>query len=189
VQVDAVAGIRSAVKHLVSLGHRRIAFIGPRQKDAGWVSERVDGFLIAARAYGIAATEMDVIYPSREIGFSDTPSNPGYRCGVDAAKKMLSGQSYTAVVAANDFVAIGILDAAASLGVRVPEDLSVVGYDDVEESGFCSLTTVHRPASAVGVEAAAHIIRRLNAPQSDVRNTDFVAPILIVRASTRRLDV
>jgi DNA-binding LacI/PurR family transcriptional regulator len=132
VTVDQVAGAAAATRHLLELGHRTVWHVaGP----ADWLEarQRVDGWMAALEAAGAAP-------PPLVAG--DWSASSGYEIG----KRLASVRDVTAVFAANDQMALGILRAMHEAGRDVPRDLSVVGFDDIPEAQFFTppLTTVHQ---------------------------------------------
>ncbi|MGW4962164.1 substrate-binding domain-containing protein, partial [Nonomuraea sp. NPDC004186] len=109
--------------------------------------------------------------------------------GYDAARRLLADDDVTAVFAANDQMAVGVLQAAAELGRKVPDDLSVVGFDDLDFAPFLipPLTTVRQDLATVGRRCLEHLITQIEAPQkveASAPASRFVRPELVVRAST-----
>jgi DNA-binding LacI/PurR family transcriptional regulator len=173
-----------AVEHLYALGHRDIAFIkGQRfssDTDARWEAIR---HAMAAAGLRIAPQHI-----SRLEG--DAPSHdPGYT----ATRKLLaSGHGFTALFAFNDVSAIGAIRALREAGLRVPQDVSVVGFDDVQSAAYQNpaLTTVRQPLHTMGILAAAQVLEQIaqitqvattyRAPVQQI----VVSPELIVREST-----
>ncbi len=170
--VDSADGMRQAVEHLASLGHTRCAFVsGPRRS---WSNQqRHKGLRSAARRFGIEA----VI-----IG----PVAPQFDSGVTAAEAVLEA-GVTAAIAYNDLVAVGILSRMAELGVRVPEEFSIVGFDDIALAAMVTppLTTVALPTALAGraaVELLLGGLERAEVPASCV--TRRLPARLVVRGST-----
>src|SRR5690606_19506396 len=165
---DHQTGARLALDHLAAAGHKRIAHIeGPRPS-------RCEGYLVAMRRHSLAPYIMVEAADSSEDG------------GKAAAIALLTREPRpTAIFAANDVVALGVLTAAAELGLRVPEDLSVVGYDNTHlaASEHISLTSVDLPRRAMGRTAAALLSDRISEPVKAARLRE-VTPELIVRRST-----
>ncbi|WP_425582056.1 LacI family DNA-binding transcriptional regulator [Streptosporangium fragile] len=169
---DDQLGARLAVDHLVELGHRRIAHIEGAGSSSGRF--RCEGYLVAMRRHSLAPYIMVEEGESSEEG------------GARAAHRLLTRDPRpTAIFAANDRVAMGVLSAAAELGLRVPEDLSVVGYDNMHRAGAqpISLTTVDQPRRAMGRSAAALLNDRIGDPGKASRLRQ-IAPQLVVRQST-----
>lgn len=174
-QLDQQAGGYLATRHLIGLGHRRIAHIaGPHdQPDA---QARFAGY---ARALGEAglAVNPDIVVQGDFLEAS----------GLLAMNRLLdSGHGFTAVFAANDQSAFGARVAMYRRGVRVPDDVSLVGVDDLPAAAYFTppLTTVRQPIYDMGRYAAATLLQMLGHPTKDVE----VPPLeLIVRETTRRI--
>src|SRR5215217_6185136 len=135
ITIDDVEGGRLAAEHLVALGHHRIAFLGDEEENLfGFDSSahRREGFESALGAAGIELSPENVL------------RRPHGRDAARAAAAELLAQDDppTAIFAASDHQAIGVLEAAGMAGVPVPEDLSVIGFDNVEAAGFTGLTTI-----------------------------------------------
>jgi LacI family transcriptional regulator len=174
VSCDHVAGARLAVQHLVELGHRRIAFIkGPQGR--GDADERLRGYREALEAAGLPYDEGLVA--------SGNYLEPG---GLQAMYTLLDrGAAFTAVFAANDDSAYGAILALSRRGLRVPEDMSVVGYDDVPHSAFTvpPLTSVRQPLphlSRAVANAVVALIEGRRPPRPPMPPSE-----LVVRESTR----
>ncbi|MEU0521002.1 LacI family DNA-binding transcriptional regulator [Streptosporangium sp. NPDC006007] len=169
---DDQLGARLAVDHLVGLGHRRIAHIEGAGSSSGRF--RCEGYLVAMRRHALAPYIMVEQGECTEEG------------GAEAARSLLTRDPRpTAIFAANDAVAIGVLSTAAELGLRVPDDLSVIGYDNTHLAGTqrISLTTVDQPRRAMGRSAAALLSDRIGDPGKSSRLRQ-VTPQLVVRRST-----
>ena len=143
VGADDVAGGRLATRHLIDLGHERLAFVGDAPDPAfGFVSSarRRLGYLEALVAAGLGA-------PPELLR-----EGPHDRAVARALTLELLALDLppTAVFAASDNQALGVLEAAAERGLRVPEDLSVVGFDDLDQAAWAGLTTVHQPLEESG---------------------------------------
>jgi DNA-binding LacI/PurR family transcriptional regulator len=169
---DEARGVRIAIEHLVSLGHRDIAHVsGGRGAGA---AKRKAAYASVMREYGLSA-HVRVIAGD----FTDA-------AGEAAGREFLaSGDLPTAVFAANDIVAVGLMAQLQSAGVRVPADVSVVGYDDLSLSALSmiSLTTVAQPVADLGRAATALLLERLEGGRERRVHRRF-EPHLIVRAST-----
>ena len=168
------SGASEAVEHLLSLGHRRIAAItGPR----GWIAteERLRGYRGALAAAGVM--------PSPELVFE---SNFHAEGGAEAALSLLDlPDPPTAVFAFNDMLAIGVMQAARLRGVRIPDDLSVLGFDDTFEASIVTptLTTVRQPLAEMGRIAVSLLIRLLEGHRVDALHVEL-ATELVERGST-----
>ena len=160
VVVDNELGAYAAVEHLYSLGHRKIAFIrGP--KTLGDSAPRWKGVRSFARARGL---ELDPRLIVDLPGSRDPISSfdTGYKLTDDMLK---AKRPFTALMAFDDMTAFGAIRALTRAGVRVPEDCSVVGFDDVAASSLCSpaLTTIRQPMEAMGAMAASIVLAGINA--------------------------
>ena len=173
VMSDNRDGAAQAARHLHGLGHERIATIaGPPRTPPG--AERLDGYRDEMRRLGVEVRDEYVI----EGDFYD---ETGYR----ATRQLLElAEPPTAVFAASDLMAAGALRAASELGVRVPDDLAVVGFDDIAIAGLIqpSLTTVRQEMHAIGKAAAEGLGRMIDDPETKpVRQ--IVPTRLVVRSS------
>lgn len=149
---DNVVGGALATDYLLDLGHRRIGCVtGP-----AWLTSstgRVEGYQLAMRRAGLAPDPALIVE-------GDFEHDGGYAAGV-AFLKMPDRPS--AIFACNDLMAVGVLCAAYELGLRVPEDVSVIGFDGIPLSSYTvpRLTTISQPGSALGRTAVDHLIKRL----------------------------
>jgi LacI family transcriptional regulator len=168
------SGARAATEHLLSLGHRRIgAIMGP----VDWMAstERLNGYRAALAAAGVLPAPELVV----ESDFS-------IDSGVAAARALLDlPERPTAIFGFNDNVAIGALRAAAERGIRVPDELSVVGFDDSEQSALVTpaLTTVRQPLAEMGRMAVSLLLRLLDHQRVEAMSIEL-ATRLVVRDST-----
>ncbi|MEV8095888.1 LacI family DNA-binding transcriptional regulator [Kitasatospora sp. NPDC085879] len=167
------AGGLAATRHLIECGHRRIAIItGP--EDMLCSLARLDGF---RSAMGMAGLEI----PAGYVSFGDFHVEGGRR---RATELLARPDRPTAIFAGSDLQALGVLEAARVHGLKVPDDLSVVGYDDVPIAQWTSpaLTTVHQPLRQMAEEAAQMLIRMRAEGGSAARLE--LATSLVVRKST-----
>jgi DNA-binding LacI/PurR family transcriptional regulator len=169
--VDQIAGARLATRHLLDLGHHTVLHLpGP-----------LDWLEATARREGwrMALEERDLPIPAL-MAEGDWSSHSGYEIG----RAMLGESRPTAVFAANDQMALGLIRALHEAGLRVPEDVSVVGFDDLPESGYFTppLTTVRQDFHELGQRIMALVLRVL-AGEHDA-SVPLVEPRLIVRSST-----
>src|SRR2546421_5478943 len=168
-----------ALEHLTKLGHRKMAFI-KGQEFSSDTAVRWDSVREAAQALGIQIKECLVVQLEGE---SSSPE-----LGYQVTKKLLaSGEPFTGLFAFNDISAIGAVQALREAGRRVPEDVSVVGFDDIQSAAFQNpaLTTVRQPLREMGVIAAETLLPRITVPpNAPYRKEIVVEPSLVVRAST-----
>lgn len=172
VQVDHERGGFLATQHLLELGHRRIACIG------GPASTQVAQLRAAGYRRALAGAGVEPL-PVADCAFT---SPAGYA----AAQALLTGDKPpTAIFAGNDMIALGVLRAAAERGVRVPEQLSVVGFDDIEVSRYLypALTTVGQSIGQLGEIAAARLLARIREPELSAAH-QLVEPTLVLRESS-----
>ncbi len=172
---DNATGIREAMQHLVAHGHERIAFIaGSLQDMAGDTGARLHAYRAALQEFALAADERLIAY-GRHI------SAGGYA----AMRQILATAApFTAVLASNDESALGAMQALAEAGLRVPQDVALIGFDDRPESAVQepALTSVSVPLFEMGYRAVAHLLRQIQGeppPLEPVR----VATHLVVRES------
>jgi LacI family transcriptional regulator len=171
------AGADAAVQHLLSLGHRRIgAITGPR----GWIAteERLRGYHSALASAGILAEPALV----QEANFE---TEQGRR----VARHLLDlHDPPTAIFAFNDNIAIGVVQAARERGIRMPEELSVVGFDDVEAAEIVTpmLTTIRQPLAEMGRMAVSLLERLIEGQRIEALHVELRTQ-LIVRESTASL--
>jgi DNA-binding LacI/PurR family transcriptional regulator len=168
--VDQRAGARLAVEHLIAQGHRRIGHVaGPPD----WIdgAERAEGWREALAAAGL---------PDDLFMEGDWSAGSGYAVG----RRLATERTATALFVGNDQMALGLLRAFAEAGVRVPDDVSVVGFDDQPESGYFSppLTTVRQDFEELGRRCMDTMLKEIEAG-APVSST-VVAPGLVARAST-----
>jgi DNA-binding LacI/PurR family transcriptional regulator len=169
VGVDQIDGARQATQHLIDLGHRAIHHIsGPLNYTEA--KGRRTGYEETMRAAGLT--------PLENWEGDWTPAR-GYELGLELARK---GDA-TAVFVANDQMAIGVLHAFAEAGLRVPDDVSVVGFDDIPEAGYLNpaLTTVRQDFQAIGQKAIDLVTATLDGSTTSV---PLLPPELIIRDST-----
>ena len=174
VSIDDELAARIATTHLVDLGHRRIGYVGG-------ALDTLDFIAPSARLAGYRAVLRErAIRHYRELEDVGEFTVAG---GAAAGKRLLSQPDRpTAIFAASDEMAIGVLRAARDLGLTVPDDLSVIGVDDHELAGFFDLTTVAQPVREQGRRGAERVLAEL----TGVRPPDSeVLPVrLVVRSST-----
>ena len=174
VESDSFGGALAATRHLIELGHRRIGFLAGRPdlrsaglRDAGYRRALADaGIPLDPSLIGIGRYELDATR--------------------DSARVMLSAASRpTAIFAANDLSAIAVIDVATELGLRVPDDLSVIGFDDVPEATrrALPLTTIQQPMRRLGAVAADMVFTLLAGREIDEMHV-ILPTRLVVRATT-----
>jgi LacI family transcriptional regulator len=180
VVIDHVAAARLTIEHLYQDGHRKIAFMkGHRHiidTDFRW-----EATMEVAREYGVQPT------PERIVGIQSNNWSP--EVGYEPTKRLLNAtRDFTALVCFNDTAAIGAVRALHEAGMRVPDDVSVIGFDDILAAQFHvpSLTTIQQPLAAMGKLAATILLDRIANPEKKYAPTIMVKPKLIVRESTAK---
>ena len=175
VSVDNEQGERAAVDHLVSLGHTRIGHIaGPQDVSTGVA--RLRGFFEGMDGHGLTVDDAQVVSAT---GYS---IEEGLRCGLELLE---ANRHLTAIVAANDLLAVGCYGALDELGLRCPEDMSVIGFNDMPfiDRLRPPLSTVRFPHYKLGTEAADLLLERIEDADSPVKIL-YLAPELVARGST-----
>ncbi len=173
---DDIAGGDLATRHLLELGHRRIGFVGDAfENPFGFTSgrDRYAGYERALASAGVPV-QADVValgahgrYEARELGM----------------RLLTSPDPPTAIFAASDTQALGIMAAARELGLRIPEDLSVIGYDDIEAADYVGLTTVRQQLFESGRSGAEILLKEIE-NRSTVAPLVSLAPSVVFRATT-----
>lgn len=172
---DDEHGIGLAVSHLAELGHQSIAYIGGPQ-DTSTGHDRYLAFKKLLRT-GQFKSHADLILNCD--AFTEAEGHNGF------LSILRKGRKFTAVVAANDLLALGCYDALFELGLQCPVDISVTGFNDMPFMDRLSppLTSLHIPHDEIGIQAAKLLLERIRDPQSPVRTVNLL-PQLIVRGST-----
>ncbi|WP_425840070.1 LacI family DNA-binding transcriptional regulator [Streptomyces fractus] len=177
VAVDDVAGGALAIRHLVDAGHRSLAYVSgpPHLKQ---VQDRREGAHKALAEAGLPPSHLYEL-PTDRLDVA---------AGRDAGARLLGlAHRPTAVFCANDLLALGVLQSLYAAGVRVPEDLSLVGYDDIEFASAATvpLTSVRQPATTLGTIAAHLLLQETGPHAADHRHEHIVLrPELVVRGSS-----
>jgi DNA-binding LacI/PurR family transcriptional regulator len=170
-----------ALTHLFSLGHRRIAFMRG-QSFSSDSADRWTGIEEVCSEIGLTINPALVLELTRDI------SSP--ELGYPVISKLLaSGEPFTALVSFNDMSAIGAMRALEDMGLRVPADVSVIGFDDIKLASFCHprLTTIRQPLSNIGRIAAQCVLNRIRGTEK-FRERILIEPELVVRESTQVVD-
>ena len=172
VRADNRSAAEELVGHLIEHGHQSIAFVGDPAASAD-AAERWDGFLAAHAAADLAPAFEAVPCAFREAD------------GRDAGRAILTGTARpTALVGANDEIALGLLEAANEAGLRVPSDIAITGWDDIPAARHLSpaLTTVRQPMHDIGRLAAALLHERISGTRLESRH-EVLPTELVVRSS------
>jgi LacI family transcriptional regulator len=178
-------GAREATRHLIELGHRNIGFVSDPE-ELFTEKERLCGYQEALIEAGIPFRPELVYQGSRII---DEPVGSRYRYGYEGASKLLSdNNNITAIFALTDFEAIGVFHAVLQLGLKIPDDISVVGFDDIPLVShiFPSLTTVHQPIDMIAAKAVEFLLERINHPETQPQKITLETN-LVNRESCKRI--
>jgi LacI family transcriptional regulator len=179
VAVDDVLGGDLAVSHLLSVGHRHIAYIsGPHS--IRQVADRLEGALRAFERAGRPAGDLHMI----DVGALNVAA--GQKAGADIAA-LAPADRPTAVFCTNDLIALGFLQEMTRHKIRVPEDISIVGYDDIDFAAAAAvpLTSVRQPRQQLGRTAARMLLEEAAAGDNHQHQQVIFEPELIVRQSTK----
>ncbi|CAG0947673.1 Catabolite control protein A [Anaerolineae bacterium] len=172
--VSNALGAHAAVSHLIELGHRKIGLIGlPWTCVPG--KERYDGYQNALREHGLSVSR-------QLIRIGDAKQASGHTCTLDLLK---SQPSLTALFVANNLMTLGALSAIRECGLKIPDDISIVGFDDMPWASLLQppLTAVAQPTYELGQKSAELLLARLNEPDIPVAHLQLDTT-LIVRGST-----
>jgi LacI family transcriptional regulator len=159
-------------EYAYEMGHRRVGLLaGPQNIESA--RERRKGFLQGAEG------KLDIVW-DLEVPFSTELT--------DEAREAMLARDVTMVICADDLIGIGAMSALQANGLHVPEDISVMGCDNIPWSTLVSpkLTTINQPIEAIGAEAVAILTRKINTPDSTARSTKMDVD-LVERESVRRL--
>lgn len=170
--VDNYQATLNATRHLIELGHRDIAMIAG-EKGVATSKKRLSGFNDALKKAGLSPNA--IVY-----------GNYSQQSGFNAAEQIFqSPQRPTAIMSANDVMAFGVMEAARHRKINIPNDISLIGFDDVSQSKIVhpALTTVRQPLEEMGKKAAESLLLHISAQDTSIQRT-LLPTELIVRAST-----
>ncbi|MCA9838517.1 MAG: LacI family DNA-binding transcriptional regulator [Trueperaceae bacterium] len=179
IEIDNTAAAELAMRHLINLGHRRIGFITPMETFEGEVvsTSRLKGYRLALEKAGIAYDEV-----------LELSGNDVYEGGVEAMKRLYSLEKPpTAVFAASDEMAVGALKTLRDLNVKVPEHVSVIGFDDNDLAHYIGLTTIRQPVTLFGELAAEHLIDCFEGLKESCREHTILPFEIVLRNTTGRV--
>ena len=180
VNSNNVKGAYTATKHLIDYGHREIAHIcGDIEKLSGM--ERLEGYKKAMSEAGLTIREEYVIN-------GDFTEEGGFNC----TNQLLKGKAknyITGIFSSNDTMAIGAMKALKEMGIRIPDDISIVGYDDIRIASYTSptLTTIKSPILEMSLVATKNLI---NFIENNINSAEYhtISTELIVRESTKKIE-
>lgn len=177
--IDNLSGVRQAMEYLISLGHKRIGCISAQPYT--WTSKQ------RVRACKKIVREKALATENSLVQISNLVDDKG---GYDAANKLLSMKNRpTAIFATNDIIAIGAYKAAKDKGIRIPQDLSLVGFDDIEASSHLEvpLTTIFQPIDKMGEIAIKILVEKSEKKDSEKLQKIVLEPKLVIRESCRKI--
>lgn len=178
VLIDNAGGATTAMEHLLGLGHRRIGLIGSHRQSSPGVKGRRLAYLNTLRARGI-----------NEAFIED--SGLTYQQGFDAGLRLLQrAPEITAIFACNDLSALGAIDAATELGIQVPSQVSVIGFDNIDQAKDHRppLTTIHVHKTWMGTIGLRRLLERAREPQMPKTTTTIATQLLIRQSTAARFD-
>ena len=180
ITVDNAYGIRQALEHLHALGHRKIAFIRGQALSSD-AEARWTACIEAAHELHLRINNENVVQ-LKLIRDGLNPIREGY---IACSQLLKASRVFTALVVFNDLAAIGAINALRDAGKRIPEDVSVIGFDDIQAATIIhpSLTTIRQPLERMGVLAASEILARIENPDMEPRNI-LLKPELVIRQSS-----
>lgn len=183
ISVDNELGGRLASRHLIGIGHRRIATLSGPIRTASRL-DRIAGFRAAMEDAGLDV-DPDLIWQGNTVrGFGDSES---VQIGADGMRELLARrEAPTAVFAINDLYALGAYLGATSLGLRVPQDISIVGFDDIVFAEIANppLTTIRQPTAAMARSIVASLLAEIEPASGTAEAHRQAAPELVLRNST-----
>ena len=172
IDVDNVEGGRMGTRQLTELGHRRVAMINVAE-NKDYTADRLSGYQEALEEAGLPFRSELVVYAENSIAG-----------GAEAAKSLLAVGGFSAVFCATDTVAVGAVSALADAGLRVPQDVSIVGFDGLGYQNLVSprLTSVQQPIFEIGKMLASELLERISGRGGKLSR--LVAPVMYIGAST-----
>jgi len=179
---DNFEGGRLAAGHLLELGHRRIAFLTTAPiEETSTVRSRFGGYLDALRTHGIPLSPQNIVYVARETEVSQIAQDTDHP--LYAAVQRLYAAGYTAIFAENDVVASAVKICCTQLGIRIPEDLSICGFDNNALSETRDITTVNQNFTKIGQCVSDVLLELMESPARPARRV--TVPVeLVLRSST-----
>ncbi|GAB4442475.1 MAG: LacI family DNA-binding transcriptional regulator [Anaerolineae bacterium] len=175
IAIDDTGGGRLATEHLIALGHRKIAFIGD-------TFDNPFGFISSQRRYLGYRQALETAGFRYRPAYQRLGDHGRYVAHQLALELLELHDPPTAIFAASDTQALGVLEAAHARGLRVPEDLSVIGYDDIEIAEYLDLTTIHQPMYSSGQQAATLLFELLS--ENPPEETHILLPVEVVQRGT-----
>jgi LacI family transcriptional regulator len=178
VGIDDYKGGYLSAKYLINRGHRKIALASPEYKLPGVINERYKGFADACHEAGVSFDENDILKVN-------TIYQDAISVGQDTA---LSGKGYTAIAAMSDMIAFGLTEGLKQCGVSVPDDISIIGFDNIPEGVLMTpkLTTMEQDLMAKAAKAVDYLFRMIEG-ETDLKTDDRLPIRIKERQSVRTL--
>ena len=178
ISIDNTQGMQIATEYLYSLGHRKILYLGARKKSVTH-SLRVEGYISTCRKLGIEPKIIESSYPRSSHEF-------GYLLARDYFSE---AHDETAILCASDALAIGVMHAAYEKGIRIPQDLSLMGFDNISFASLptIDLTTINQPKQELATLAMDMLVSHIDGTEPDF-TCKLVSPSLVVRGSCLKLN-
>jgi LacI family transcriptional regulator len=176
--IDDIEGVMMATEHLISLGHKKIAFIGGKEGTSTF-KDRLEGYKIALENNGIKPDPELV----KSYGYRKESGYNGIRSLVE------SSNMPTAIIAINDIVALGVIEAAEEIGLNIPDDVSLIGFDDIPYASLpkIKLTTISQPKYDMGRESVNMLFDKLSQENSKQGLHKVIKPRLIIRSTCKAI--
>jgi LacI family transcriptional regulator len=174
---DNTQGMKDALDYLYSLGHRKIGFVAA-SPFTSVIAERLECYNHFIKKHSLQAASVQISSRPSEEG--------GYEGGMI---HLQSAGRPTALMCGNDITAVGVMKAARKLRIKIPQQLSIVGYDDIELARHLSpsLTTISQPTETMAAMAVEILLARMKNTAGDARRQVVLPPALVVRESASRV--
>jgi LacI family transcriptional regulator len=172
--VDQFKGGYIAADHLIKQGHQKIVSISAKQI-GGEFELRTEGFKAALHDHNLS-------YNEKMLFYGDCTFKSGYQVVKDYRKRL---NDFTAIFAQNDLMALGAISALKEFGIKVPSDIAVIGFDDIDLCTFYQpyLTTIHQPTKEIAALTCKRLIEKLNSKESVMKQKLEISPTLVIRES------
>jgi LacI family transcriptional regulator len=176
VTVDHALGVKLAIEHLYYLGHRRIAFLGSKLLSSG-ARERF-------QSYKRYIEELNMKFDDSLVILGDYT----YESGIKMVEELMKRKTkFDSILCGNDLIAFGVVEGLKKYGIKVPKDVSVVGYDDITFSSYHNpkLTTIHQPTYEIGQMVTRIVIDMITGADKRIKHIK-IEPSLVIRETTRK---
>jgi len=176
VTVDHALGVKLAIEHLYYLGHKRIAFLGSKLLSSG-AKERF-------QSYKRYIEELNMKFDDSLVILGDYT----YESGIKMVEELMKRKTkFDSILCGNDLIAFGVVEGLKKYGIKVPKDVSVVGYDDITFSSYHNpkLTTIHQPTYEIGQMVTRIVIDMITGADKRIKHIK-IEPSLVIRETTRK---